>query len=462
MKQILPILLLLTCLISIKSSAQTFTIGATTLESRVISQDLENPWDLVWGPDDKIWFTTRKGYIMSVDPISLEQDTIHFISEIFVSTLENSGLHALGLHPNFPETPYLYTHYTYDTLSAKLVRWTYDEVSETLVDSTHIIPSMPGARSHNGSRIEWDTDSTFLLTTGDAYLFEIAQDTNTYNGKILRFMDDGSIPIDNPIQDSPVYALGFRNPQGLTILPNGEIFTSEHGPNEDDEINHILPARNYGWPDVLGYCDSTDELAFCANYNVKEPLYTWTPTYAICGMAWYDHPQIPELRESLLLTSLKAKRLLYLPLDLDNYSIDTFHVAAADSFKRLRDVLVAPNGNIYLATSNHENFMPPMNPNDDKIIELYNPNYVNGLNEFENEVKVLLYPNPATNELTLNGEFLTNGCIINISDISGKIYLNKKAQSSNAKINIESLKKGIYFVSIFNQKNKVVLKFIKN
>lgn len=452
---------LLLCFISIKSTAQTFTIGATTLESRVISQDLKNPWDLVWGPDNEIWFTTKYGYIMKVNPESLDQDTIHFITETFVSTLENSGLHALGLHPNFPETPYLYTHYTYDTLSAKLVRWRYDEISQTLTDSMHIIPYMPGARSHNGSRIEWDTDSTFLLTTGDAYLFEIAQDSNSYNGKILRFKDDGTIPSDNPIIGSSVFALGFRNPQGLAILPNGEIFTSEHGPSEDDEINHILPATNYGWPNVSGYCDSTDEISFCNNYNVKEPLYTWTPTYAICGMAWYDHPQIPEIRESLLLTSLKAKRILYLPLDLNNNTIDTFHVLAAESFKRLRDVLVAPNGNIYLATSNHENFMPSMNPNDDKIIELYNPNYIAGMSELNTESKLYLYPNPAMDELNIEGNFLKHGGFIEVFDLSGKIRLTQTSTSSISSIDISRLNKGLYFIHVTNGKNKLTRKFIK-
>lgn len=459
---ILRFLLLAFVLASWFTKAQTtFTLDSTVLESRVISQDLVNPWDLVWGPDDEIWFTTKHGYIMKVNPATLDQDTIHYISETFVSSLENSGLHALGLHPNFPDTPYVYTHYTFDTLSARLTRWTFDEISQSFTDSMHIISYMPGARSHNGSRLEWDTDSTFLLTTGDAYLFSIAQDFNAYNGKILRFKYDGSIPSDNPWPGSAIYALGFRNTQGLVILPNGEVFTSEHGTSQDDELNHIIPKGNFGWPNVLGACDSLYEMTFCADSNVVEPIYTWTPTWAVCGLDWYDHPQIPELRGSLLLATLKAVRLLYLPLDTNNYTIDSAYTLIPGDFGRIRDVLVAPNGKIYISTSNHENFGPPLLPNDDKIIELYNPIYASIYPELVKEESILLYPNPAKNQLTVSGDFLKNGSRIKVSDIAGHLILEITSKSSVSEIDISSLGNGLYFVNISSGKNNLTLKFIK-
>jgi glucose/arabinose dehydrogenase len=425
------------------SSQVTIPLDSTVLHSRVISQDLINPWDLVWGNDNNIWFTTKNGYIMRVNPVTTQTDTIHYISEIFISSLENSGLHALGLHPKFPDSAYIYTHYTYDTLSAKLVRWTYDPIGDTVTDSMQIIPYMPGARSHNGSRLQWDTDSTFLLSTGDAYLFGAAQDTNSYVGKILRFKDDGSIPDDNPWGNSPNYAIGFRNPQGLIILPNGDVFSSEHGTTEDDELNRILPGRNYGWPNVLGACDSVNELAFCSANNVMEPIYTWTPTWAVCGLDYYDHPQIPELKGSLLLATLKAQRLLRLKLDFNNYTVDTAYEVVADTFGRLRDILVAPNGNLYISTSNHSNYGSHLYPNDDKIIELSNPNFTQ-INKIIKTHTYSIYPNPTNGDINfiIKGGLLPDR--IEIIDISGRVC---KDVLYNETINLNILQ-GTYFVRL--------------
>ena len=134
------------------------------------------------------------------------------------------------------------------------------------------------------------------------------------NGKILRLNLDGSIPANNPTPGSLVYTLGHRNPQGLVRLPSGRIYSSEHGENTDDEINLIEAGRNYGWPNVEGYCSTTERNAFCAANNVREPLAIWTPTLAVAGLAYYDHPAIPEWRGSLLMATLKASKLVQLQL----------------------------------------------------------------------------------------------------------------------------------------------------
>ena len=143
------------------------------------------------------------------------------------------------------------------------------------------------------------------MTTGDAQQQPQAQNPASLNGKILRLNLDGTIPANNPTPGSPVYTLGHRNPQGLVQLPNGRIYSSEHGPNNDDEINQIEAGRNYGWPNVEGYCDLPAEATFCAANNVREPLTVWTPTIAPAGLTYYDHPAIPGWRGSLLLAVLK-------------------------------------------------------------------------------------------------------------------------------------------------------------
>ena len=183
----------------------------------------------------------------------------------------------------------------------------------------------------------------------------------------------GGIPLDNPISGSYVWSWGHRNAQGLEVAPNGIIYSSEHGPNSDDELNIIEPNRNYGWPNVNGFCDGFSEQAFCLENNVVEPLVNWTPTIAPSDIIWYNHPSIPEFENTLLMTVLKDKMLVRF-----EFSDDGFEVVNSTEFfnyewGRLRDICVSPDGKIYLATNG--NSWPSSGPNE--IIELYNADYNN-------------------------------------------------------------------------------------
>jgi hypothetical protein len=110
-----------------------------------------------------------------------------------------------------------------------------------------------------------------LISTGDAANQSTPQNVNSLNGKVLRLNLDGTIPSDNPIVGNPLWSYGHRNAQGL-VLGNGILYSSEHGPANDDEINIIEKGRNYGWPQVQGFCNSGSEQSFCSANNVKEPV----------------------------------------------------------------------------------------------------------------------------------------------------------------------------------------------
>src|SRR5690606_34559188 len=113
---------------------------------------------------------------------------------------------------------------------------------------------------------------------------------------------------DNPIAGSSIWSWGHRNPQGM-VYANGMLYSSEHGPGSDDELNIIRRGRNYGWPTVNGFCNLPGEVAFCTDSNVAEPLVAWTPTLAVCGLDYYDGAMFPGWRGSLLMTTLKDSRL---------------------------------------------------------------------------------------------------------------------------------------------------------
>ncbi len=206
---------------------------------------------------------------------------------------------------------------------------------------------------HNGCRLVIKDDKLYI-TTGDAANQPSAQNTSSLNGKVLRINLDGSIPSDNPIANNRVWSWGHRNAQGLVFAGN-KLFSSEHGPANDDEINTIEKGRNYGWPTVEGKCNETSEQSFCTANNIKEPIYTWTPTAAVCGMDFYNSDHLPQWKNSLLVTTLKNSRLYQLKLNAAQTEVTEAIEFFNNKYGRLRDICIAPDGKVYFSTSNGSN-----------------------------------------------------------------------------------------------------------
>ena len=193
------------------------------------------------------------------------------------------------------------------------------------------------------------------MTTGDASVQPNAQSTSSVSGKVLRFNLDGSIPADNPFAGSAVWSYGHRNQQGL-VVANGIMYASEHGPNQEDEVNIIEKKRNYGWPKVNGPCDENAEKSFCTANNVKEPIWSsGSNTIAVCGLDYYNSNQIPEWKNSLLMCTLKDASLRVLTLSNDGLSLTNQYTFFKNRFGRIRDICVSPAGKVYLCTSNGSN-----------------------------------------------------------------------------------------------------------
>src|SRR5690606_698218 len=127
---------------------------------------------------------------------------------------------------------------------------------------------------HNGSRLAFSGGKVFWAT-GDAISDVNSQDIDSPNGKILRLNIDGAIPDDNPLKGSPVWAMGFRNIQGMAFSAAGQLYVSEHGDANDDEVSLVAPGGNYGWPRVMGYADTPPEAEFKRERNTLDPLKAW-------------------------------------------------------------------------------------------------------------------------------------------------------------------------------------------
>ena len=307
-----------------------------TFAMRVVTSGLEGPWEIIWGPDQQLWVTERRGRrVIRVNPVDGTRSTLLTLHEVHQSVTQD-GLLGLALHPDFLKSLVgnndVYVAFTYDdapgpALARRLGirRYQYDSTARTLTTPVDVIMGLPTHDDHVGGRLVIGRDLKLYLTIGDQgsnfganrcnenhaqdlpTMSQISKkDWSNYQGKILRINLDGSIPADNPEINgvrSHVFSYGHRNPLGLVIGPKGEVYESEHGPNTDDEVNLIEGGRNYGWPNVAGYRDNKTYVY--ANWSASKPApcQTLPPGNAVPAsvptqteMAWNNDRFSPPLR----------------------------------------------------------------------------------------------------------------------------------------------------------------------
>jgi glucose/arabinose dehydrogenase len=341
---------------------------------RAVAERLNIPWDMLEGPDGKIWFTERVGLVSRVDPDTRKVDTLLDMRKGILQLVE-VGLLSMVLHPDFADTPYVYLSYVF--------RDTYDWVKHVsrfrfngtgFVDEQVLYELRPAELWHQGCRMVVLPDRTLMFTNGDQPAPDSTYSATSEIGKILRINLDGSIPADNPYPNNRVWSRGHRNPQGLCVLPNGLVFSSEHGNNIEDEINLIRKDGNYGWPRVEGMCDTPEEQVFCQANNVIEPVWSsgYVQTYAPAGLEYYGHDRYPSLTGKLLSTHLKSSRIMAHTLSDDQQRITDTKYYIEYRYGRIRDVLAMKDGRVFVCTGNagYKNIEPFPKAADDQIIEL--------------------------------------------------------------------------------------------
>ncbi len=447
--------------LQINSSAQSVQLDSTELSVNTVIDGIDIPWEITWGPDDYIWMTERFGRISRVNPETGDQQVLlDLSSDVYV--FQEAGMLGMALHPDFETTPDIFVVYNYvngNDILERLVRYTYD--GSVLVDPEIILDNIEGFNTHNGSRLLFLPDGTLLMTTGDAQALSLPLDQSSLVGKTLRMNPDGSVPDDNPIPGSLVWSYGHRNAQGLCLGPNDIIYSSEHGPTTDDELNILEVANNYGWPEVEGFCDSPPEQGYCDDNEVNEPLVAWTPTIAPSDIIWYNHPSIPELQDQLLMTVLKEQQLISFQFNESGTEVTEQTALFTEEFGRLRDICVGPDGTIYLATNGDS--WQNSDPFTHSIVSLKNESYVEpepvdtttvGLDNSLNS-NIELFPNPAKDILNIQTGSI-NVDHVRIFSFAGKEIMSFQLSSAliTNSINIEELSTGIYFVNI-SSKDKV-------
>jgi glucose/arabinose dehydrogenase len=318
--------------------------------TEVIATNLEIPWSLEFLPDGGIILTERPGRVRLIDAGgALREEPLLEIEE--VAPRGEGGLLGIVLHPDFEENGYVYIYYTYqdgEALKNEVVRYRKDDMS--LVEPATIIDGIHGASIHNGGRIKFGPDGFLYITTGDASESGLAQEVDSLAGKILRLKDDGSLPEDNPFENSPVYSYGHRNPQGLAWDGQERLWATEHGSSARDEVNQIVPGANYGWPVIRG-----DESA----QGMRQPvIHSGEVTWAPSGAAVQDG--------SLYFAGLRSQSLWRLRLDEEGLTLDRY---LEGKYGRIRTVATGKDGMLYICTSNRDGRAVPA-ADDDQVIRI--------------------------------------------------------------------------------------------
>lgn len=448
---------------------------------KVIASKLSNPWTIIYGPDNYLWITEGNSYEVSrIDPVNHTKIVLANLTDKrqfprydkMPKSLSGekpwpqNGLMGMALHPKLLSgSPYVYVSYIYHFAGANkegngcavnyggclfttaIVRYKYNIQSQRLENPVMICDTIPASNDHNGGRLliaPVDGKDYLFYSVGDMGAGQFnnggrpnhAQQPGSYEGKILRFnlqpdADKGTydqwIPNDNPFnttgRQNAVWTTGHRNPQGLAyavIGGKGHLYSSEHGPYSDDEINIIEKGKNYGHPLVIGYADGnynglaagvsdreslpgvwhttypfiTDE-----KENVKQigpdkyrdPLKTlypnsgsflqllfeqvqhgkdtqW-PSEAPSSIAVYTSSVIPGWKNSLLIPTLKGGKLIRLKLDEQGEKIISDTINYFKGKERYRAIAVSPSGDrLYLSVDSSNVTSGPSKENPQKIM----------------------------------------------------------------------------------------------
>ncbi|SFL06348.1 Glucose/arabinose dehydrogenase, beta-propeller fold [Halogranum rubrum] len=325
-----------------------------------VASGLEVPWGVGHYRGD-LYVTERPGRIVRlaggdgqpetiVDAIDeLRTDSGDLTGRLFGG---EGGLLGLVFHPS---EPLAYTYQTYEGPSGVANRLVRHELDADW-RATPILEGIPGASIHNGGRLLVDeTDDALYVTCGDANQRPLAQDRTSLAGKVLRVTFDGDPHPSNPF-DNEVFSYGHRNPQGLA-LSDGDLFSTEHGPDVDDEVNVLEAGNNYGWPEVTGSSDGA---------RFTDPVASFSPPIAPGSAVFYPSDgAIEAWRGDLFFGTLVGQHLHRVRLR-DGQVVEQERLFE-DEFGRLRTAFLDSDGHLCVTTSNRDGRGSPSD-DDDRIL----------------------------------------------------------------------------------------------
>jgi glucose/arabinose dehydrogenase len=323
-------------------------LATDTVKVEIALKGLEYPWSLNFAPDGELYVTERPGKMLRID---LKSSQVYPIGDVpKVRAQGEAGLLGMALDPKFADNGTVYVCYsTHDANGNPSNRVSQFQLNaDRLTQEKILIDGLPGATYHNGCRVIVAPDGEHLFfSMGEAGRAAQAQALDYLGGKIFRINLDGSIPADNPFKDSPVWTTGNRNPQGLRFRPGtDEFWSTEHGPDTQDELNLIVKGGNYGWPK----CRGIDPCPGLKSYHPAIAEFNRHDTIATSDLIFYSGKLKPEWAGNILFVSLKTGRLYRIVLD--GQKVAQTETLIDNQYGRLRDIAEGPDGALYIATDN--------------------------------------------------------------------------------------------------------------
>jgi glucose/arabinose dehydrogenase len=329
------------------------------VQVETIAEGLEHPWALAILPDGAYLVTERPGRMRIIRDGKLSAP-ISGVPE--VRNRGQGGLLDVELAPDFATSRTIYftaatTNKNGSGTEAFRASLSADEKTLENVKSIFAMRRFTSGNIQYGSRIAVAKDGSLFISIGDRGDRDRSQDWQDDAGAIIHINADGSVPNNNPFKDGgkalpEIWSKGHRNPQGIAFdTADGKLYTVEHGARGGDEINHIEPGKNYGWPVITyGREYSGAEIGEgTAKEGLEQPLYYWDPSIAPGGLAIYHGKMFPEWDGDFLVAALKFQLLSRMQRD----SAGTFVAEERmfdGSYGRMRDVVVAPDGALLLVT----------------------------------------------------------------------------------------------------------------
>ena len=365
----------------------------------VVLTGLNKPWSMAFISENDVLIAEKDGSLLRVNletkerkaisglpkdvARALQIDTAKFEKGIFPNSLHgqtisaNAGWFQVLLDPDFDQNNYVYMSYAAENIArastTKVIRGKLIDNQLKEVETLFVAEPYVHGLYHYGGGMIFGTDGKLYITIGERNFFEymnpeipVAQDVKDKRGKVIRINPDGSIPKDNPdfgpSSIKGLFAIGIRASQGLTIHPEtGDIWFSEHGTNQGNELKILKPSANYGWPNVTTGSYRTDyQPKAIPGATFTDPVYSWDHTVAPTGLTFYSGSEFPLWKGNLIVPGLSKGSLWRMVVDGDK--IISAEELFINSRVRLRKAIVSPGGQLYLLSDEE----------DGKLIRVFN------------------------------------------------------------------------------------------
>ncbi|GAB4050323.1 PQQ-dependent sugar dehydrogenase [Spirosoma litoris] len=337
--------------------------SATNYEGKVLTEALKSPWGITTLPDGRLLVTEKEGVMRIVTTAGKVGEAITGIPKVNPSG--QGGLLGVRVDPDFATNRMVYWVFSEPLADGNLTAVAKGKLSadEKKIEGAKVIyqatPAYKG-NLHYGGRILIDKTGNLIISTGersDLVTRPQAQSLNSGLGKVIRITKEGKPAPGNPFEGQAgvrpeLYSYGHRNVQSLAFDPvTGDLWEGEFGPRGGDELNHIKPGKNYGWPTItygIEYSGKKIGDVIQQKEGMEQPVYYWDPVVSPSGMTFYSSDHIPEWKNNLFIGSLSGMHVLR--LIIKNDKVVGEERLLADQFQRFRDITQGKDGALYAIT----------------------------------------------------------------------------------------------------------------